>query len=168
MKAIILILLVSGLSAHGDRKKSVESMVEEINTLRETLVNGVTENPDLNTFKAVCKPVGMNLKKKAKQLNVKVRQASDRFRNPQHKATPLELKAIEVFKKDSQKTGYWLEKGNKQHYFRRINVLKQCLACHGDKVTRPEFVKKKFPEDKAFGFQQGDLRGIYHVVVGSK
>lgn len=40
-----------------------------------------------------------------------------------------------------------------------------CLACHGEKNTRPEFVKEKFPEDRAHGFNAGDLRGLYSVFV---
>lgn len=168
MKAIIWILLLSGLSAHGDVKKSVESMVEEVNTLRETLVNGVTDSPDMNTFKAVCKPVGMNLKQKAKALNVEARQVADKYRNPKNKATPLEMRAIQVFHKHHRRTSYWVNEGGKDHYFRRINVLKQCLACHSDKETRPDFVKNKFPQDKAFGFKEGDLRGVYHIIVESK
>ena len=40
-----------------------------------------------------------------------------------------------------------------------------CLACHGANDARPEFVKQGYPEDKAFDFEVGDLRGLYSVFV---
>ena len=48
---------------------------------------------------------------------------------------------------------------------RRITVQPSCLACHGPKDERPAFVKKDYPEDRAYGFEDGDLRGIYAVFV---
>jgi hypothetical protein len=50
-------------------------------------------------------------------------------------------------------------------YFRRITVEPACLACHGKREARPEFVKKNYPQDKAFGFAAGDLRGVYSVFI---
>jgi hypothetical protein len=46
-----------------------------------------------------------------------------------------------------------------------ITVQPSCLACHGPKDERPAFVKKDYPEDRAYGFEDGDLRGIYAVFV---
>ena len=50
-------------------------------------------------------------------------------------------------------------------YARRITVRPSCLACHGPKDERPAFVKKDYPEDRAHGFEDGDLWGIYAVFV---
>lgn len=168
MKILLGFVIFASLSTQAEVEKNVESMIEEVNTLRETLVNGVTDTPDLNTFKAVCKPVGMNLKKKAEALNVKIRQASDRYRNPENKANLVETQALQTFRKDKDRASFWLETDGQKHYFRRINVIKQCLACHGEENRRPEFVRSQFPGDKAFGFQPGDLRGLYHVILPPK
>jgi hypothetical protein len=40
-----------------------------------------------------------------------------------------------------------------------------CLACHGSEDTRPDFVKQGYPDDKAFDFEVGDLRGVYSGFV---
>lgn len=40
-----------------------------------------------------------------------------------------------------------------------------CLACHGTKASRAAFVKDNYPDDKAFDFQVGDLRGMYAVFI---
>lgn len=37
------------------------------------------------------------------------------------------------------------------------------MACHGTKTSRPAFVKQNYPDDKAFDFKVGDLRGMYAV-----
>lgn len=40
-----------------------------------------------------------------------------------------------------------------------------CLACHGEKDSRPEFIKEKYPDDRAYGFKKGDLRGVISVLI---
>ena len=45
--------------------------------------------------------------------------------------------------------------------YRRIDVQPSCMACHGARASRPAFVKKNYPDDKAFDFKPGDLRGMY-------
>ena len=50
-------------------------------------------------------------------------------------------------------------------YARRITVQPSCLACHGPKDQRPDFVKTGYPDDRAYGFEAGDLRGLYAVFV---
>jgi len=50
-------------------------------------------------------------------------------------------------------------------YFLRIAVGSACLASHGHKDQRPAFVKQGYPEDRAYDFQVGDLRGIYSLFI---
>ena len=60
---------------------------------------------------------------------------------------------------------FWQEDDHGVRYFRRIAVEASCLACHGAQGERPSFVKTKYPEDLAFDFQPGDLRGLYEVII---
>lgn len=146
-----------------DEISEVVEKVEEVNSLRENLVKAVPAQPTGKTFKAVCAPVGKKAKSIAKDEGWKFKQVSHKYRNPNNKAQGVELEAIKKMQNDKSLMGYWLESGDERHYFRRITVRKDCLACHGSKSSRPEFVTKKYPNDKAYGFQQGDLRGLYHV-----
>nr|WP_279354664.1 DUF3365 domain-containing protein [Salinibacter sp.] len=50
-------------------------------------------------------------------------------------------------------------------YAHRITVQPSCLACHAPKDERPAFVKKDHPEDRAYGFDDGDLQGVHAVFV---
>ena len=45
-----------------------------------------------------------------------------------------------------------------------IFVEDACLACHGSKDKRPFFIVDKYPEDRAFDFKTGDLRGMVEVL----
>jgi hypothetical protein len=47
-------------------------------------------------------------------------------------------------------------------------VESSCLACHGARDARPAFVKESYPQDKAFAFKAGDLRGAYSVFLPSR
>ncbi len=48
-------------------------------------------------------------------------------------------------------------------YARPIRVEKYCLQCHGNKEDAPETIRLKY--DEAFGYQEGDLRGILSIKV---
>jgi len=77
----------------------------------------------------------------------------------------IEIKIIQKMEKDTELISFWKKSKVGLHYFRRIDVQKACLKCHGSKDHRPNFVKKGYPNDKAFGFIVGDLRGIYSVFI---
>lgn len=77
--------------------------------------------------------------------------------------------AIAQFEQHPELMGFWQEEticGQKgTRYYRRIDVKASCLACHGAKGARPEFIKEKYPQDLAYNFKEGDLRGMYSVFI---
>lgn len=161
---LLSFLVLAPCSILAQSKSDVEKAIEQVNVLRESLVKGVNTNPDLKTFKQVCSPVGMNIKQIKKRKNILIRQATHKFRNPKNQANSLEEEVIAFFEKNPNKESLWKKVGDKNHYFQKITVRKDCLACHGAKSKRPDFVIKKYLQDNAFGFNVGDLRGIYHYV----
>lgn len=167
MSQLIIILLASWAFSQvpPSTQNKVESEVERINSMREGLVSGVRPPVSKDTFRAVCGPVGMSLKQVAEKEGWVVRQASHKYRNPKHKSNRWEQAAIEVFQKDPHKKDFWQETKKGSFYFRRIDIKTACLGCHGSKKNRPEFVKKGYPEDLAFDFKVGELRGIYSVFI---
>lgn len=54
--------------------------------------------------------------------------------------------------------------GQTAHFLRRIPVQKGCLGCHGAKSEMDPkvvaFLAEKYPEDKAVGYAEGELRGV--------
>lgn len=77
--------------------------------------------------------------------------------------------ALAQLEKNPQLIGFWqretLNGVSGTRYYRRINVEASCLACHGAKDSRPEFVQQNYPQDRAFDFNVGDLRGMYAVFL---
>lgn len=161
LNIFVLFLLVS-VPSLGDMIK-VEKNVEKVDSLRSALSKTITSKADEKLFKQVCKPVGVQIKNILKTDSIKIRQASHKPRNQKHLANTDEMLAINLLQKRKDVNSLWLNIEGKKHYFKRITVEKNCLSCHGSKSLVPNFVKTKYPGDKAYNFKEGDLRGVYHV-----
>jgi hypothetical protein len=147
-------------------------VVQEIETLDATRsglavsLEGSTEEPTLETFKQVCKPVGMKAKQLSQENGWQIQQIAQKYRNPDHAPHNLRDKiALAKLEQNPDLMGFWEKEAKGIHYYRRIDVEASCLACHGRKNSRPQFVQDKYPQDMAFEFQVGDLRGMYSVLI---
>lgn len=93
---------------------------------------------------------------------------SDQPRNPFNKADAIEMAAIEHFRANPDAELRFMPFTNTggEHYYlyaRPIRVEKYCLQCHGNKEEAPETIRLLY--DEAFGYQEGDLRGILSIKV---
>jgi hypothetical protein len=147
--------------------------IEALDAMRSGLAStleGQVAEPTGETFKQVCKPVGMRAKQLSQENGWQVKQIANKYRNPAHAPDNLHAKmALAKFEKDPELTGFWqpetLENQPGIRYYRRINVEASCLACHGQKENRPQFITNKYPQDLAYNFKTGDLRGMYSVFI---
>lgn len=146
-----------------------EDYVAEIDSLRSTLAGAIGGAPvDAETFAQVCKPVGNRARELSEQSGWDVKQIAKKYRNPAHKADEQALLVFERFEELPELVDVWERIPNGEtgwRFFSRIEVEPSCLACHGDKESRPDFIKEGYPDDLAFGFEVGDLRGLYSVFV---
>lgn len=172
MKIIIMSFLLFGVSGFSADGSGVKEKFEALNKMRETLASSLDGKKEPITeldFKNVCMPVGMEFKKWVQSQGYIGRQVSEKNRNPNHAPSDYELKILKKFKEDPNLT-FFYEKGNFQKnsgtfMFGRIQVTNSCLHCHGEMNSRPEFIQKKYLEDKAFNYKAGDFRGMYSVFV---
>ncbi|MGF1541055.1 MAG: DUF3365 domain-containing protein [Pleurocapsa sp.] len=152
--------------------KAVEA-IENIDAMRSGLASTLKDSPQeptIQTFKEVCQPVGMKIKQLSQENNWQVKQIAQKYRNPLHAPDNLHAQmALAKFEREPELMGFWdketLNNQTGTRYYRRINVEASCLACHGAKNTRPQFVKDKYPQDLAFDFRVGDLRGMYAAFI---
>ncbi len=187
MKTLVILLLLipllvtTSLGFAGNASASVDSSklgkaiveIENLDAVRLSLAEGLkdrSEPPDMETFKQVCKPVGMRAKQLAEENGWQVQQIARKYRNPDHAPDSLSAKvALAQFEQRPELMGFWQEetvKGQKgTRYYRRIDVQASCLACHGAKSGRPGFIVDKYPLDLAYDFKEGDLRGMYSVFI---
>ncbi|MGB7085552.1 MAG: DUF3365 domain-containing protein [Phormidesmis sp.] len=150
--------------------------IENLDALRSGLAStleGTTEPPTMATMKEVCKPVGMQAQKLSKDNGWQVKQIANKYRNPAHQPDNLHSKmALAKFEQTPELMGFWdretLDNQVGTRYYRRINVEASCLACHGLQNNRPQFVKDNYPQDLAFDFNVGDLRGMYAVFIADE
>lgn len=151
--------------------KAVQA-IEQLDALRSGLAGsfeGKGIAADKSTFKEVCKPVGMQAKQMAQDNGWKVIQMAEKFRNPKHQLDAGGRQSYDLLNTNEALMGGWtradMNGQSGARYFRRITVESACLACHGPKDKRPAFVQQGYPDDRAYGFQAGDLRGIYSVFI---
>ncbi|WP_036489415.1 DUF3365 domain-containing protein [Myxosarcina sp. GI1] len=176
--AVMVLLLIANPSLANTQTDPVQlaKAVQEIENLdamrsglASTLKDSTTE-PTGETFKEICKPVGMRAKQLSKENGWQVKQIATKYRNPAHAPDNLHaVMALAKFEKDPELMGFWdsetIDDLQGTRYYRRINVESSCLACHGGEDARPQFVKDKYPQDLAFDFNVGDLRGMYSVFI---
>lgn len=152
-------------------QQRVIQAVQEVDAMRSALAQTfITDDEvDEGTFAAVCRPVGARAKEIAEENGWVFQQLAVRYRNPMNAPDSLARGAFNRFESDPSLDSLWIrtsvEGTQGRRYFRRITVEAPCLACHGAKNERPQFVVDNYPEDRAFGFETGDLRGVYSVWV---
>ena len=151
-------------------KKRVEREIDALDKMRESLASTIdTPAVEKTTFARVCKPVGRRAKRIAEAHGWTVRQLAKKYRNPTHAPDAQAKRLHEQFAESPERTDTWLRTVRDDTsgwlYARQITVRQGCIACHGPKEKRPDFVKKGYPDDRAYGFEPGDLRGIYTVFV---
>lgn len=151
-------------------QQAVESSVRDLNAMRESLAQTLDpDSVDRATFARVCKPVGKRAQSIGRSNDWIVQQLARKYRNPAHRPDAEADSIHGQFADNPEQTDAWVRTVRKDtpgwRYFRRITVESSCLACHGPKDERPDFVTKKYPKDRAYGFEEGDLRGLYAVFV---
>lgn len=148
---------------------TVVQEIEALDELRSSLARSFSGEPDPATFAQVCKPVGAKARQIAEERGWKVQQLALKYRNPTHQLDDEARRTYEAMAANPNLMGVWVRSEREgttgTRYFRRIVVESACLACHGEKDRRPQFIKDGYPDDRAFGFSAGDLRGIYSVFI---
>lgn len=161
--------------AFEHQKDAAAAYASQIIEMRDTLAaTFVKPGSDINeeTFRNVCGAVGARVKEISEKEGFIIRHASVKNRNPGNAATVEEAELIRKFETTKGLAKIWdaVNTGG-VNYFRYsapIYVTEACLACHGPKEKRPRFIADKYPQDKAYGYGAGDLRGIVSILVPAK
>lgn len=97
-------------------------------------------------------------------------RTSHKLRNTQNKPEEwmnVYFDQFKTTKADPQKTQSAIHKlpNGKRVYLEALYVGPQCLACHGDNISKDisDKLKSLYPEDHATGFKAGEFRGFVWV-----
>ncbi|SHK33957.1 Tll0287-like domain-containing protein [Rhodothermus profundi] len=152
-------------------RQQVADAIRALDALRASLAQTITAEETINeaTFNRVCRPVGQQARRLAAQHGWVVQQLAVKYRNPAHRPDSQAAALFARFEADPTLDSLWVRatwNGTPGwRYLRRITVRPQCLACHGPREKRPDFIVQRYPDDRAYNFQPGDLRGLYSVFV---
>jgi nitrate reductase cytochrome c-type subunit len=105
--------------------------------------------------------------------NAKIKRVSDKPRNPNNLANKEELAQIDFFKSELKAQNeikpITTVVGNNVEFYYPIITNGMCLQCHG---TKNEQIKEStlnklaelYPSDKATGYKENEVRGIWSIV----
>lgn len=171
---ILAVLLVAPVAAQPTPSALPVAVaeLERIDALRSGLAGtfAMTGAPaDQAAFARVCQPVGMAMQQAAAANGWQAGQVAVRFRNPANRADAEAERVLQQMARDASLQAVTLRTSKEgkagARYLRRITVESSCLLCHGARETRPEFITRQYPDDRAYGFAVGDLRGAYSVFM---
>lgn len=195
MKKILILLLGTTIFAscsniQGDEKIETAEF-DETAYLQEgesitTLAQGVLMKNVANAIQErgvpgavdFCNFQAMPLTDSISQLTFSyIQRLSDKNRNPDNAIKdPLDKKAWEeIIRLDKDSTNpqkhFVLQENNQAYYYKPIKLgMPTCIKCHGVKekdisLETLAVINKKYPNDKATGYQLGELRGMWKVKI---
>jgi hypothetical protein len=145
-------------------------------TLRSALVTTIGQKGFTGALK-YCNVQALPITSLYASLDITISRVSDKNRNPGNALTELDKVQWDKFKaafakQDSLKAAVVTNKED-MHYYKPILIQGMCLSCHGtpeneiskDLLTE---ISTLYPADKAIGYKNGDLRGMWHVVFKKK
>lgn len=108
-----------------------------------------------------------------KKYDVTIKRTSLFIRNEENKPNEAEIIILNQYKKslannETLEPIIHMDNSDNPHFYAPIVLQKKCLACHGafgKEVTKQtdSIIKSYYPNDKATGFKEGDLRGIWSI-----
>jgi len=183
MKKIIILIVLVGLISCNNKLTSEEKQEYTLKGKEITkasfkeLSSNLMEQMKLGgTTQAVpfCNHQAMPITNKmAEKFNVTIKRTSDKIRNSENEASVRELEIIEKYKSSIEKNEdlapiVELDENNQKHYYAPIKLNAKCLTCHGKlegklSVKTDSLIKSLYLNDKAIGYSEGELRGIWSI-----
>ena len=140
--------------------------------LGKNLMNAIKEKGSANAVEFCSSKAIPITEEMANKFKFKIKRVSDKPRNPMNQASDEEIKYIELFKTQIAKQ----EKlkpitkesasGNIGYYPIETNTM--CLQCHGNpekdiKEDVQKKITKLYPSDKAVGYGENQIRGMWVI-----
>jgi hypothetical protein len=108
------------------------------------------------------------------ERGLRIGRTSHRLRSPANAPPDWAAELVRSLPEDPEAAGPWAFRlgDGRLGVTLPIRAKKMCLTCHGDREAMPGEVRaaiaSAYPDDRATGFREGDLRGIFWVVVPGK
>lgn len=154
------------------REKGQAIALEVFTTMSGQLQKAMQEGGVSNAVQ-FCNLVAMPIVDSLSQKhNVTIKRTSLKVRNPKDIPTESEVAQLEQFQAEKD-TGKPLQprvlrQGENIAFYAPIGIQPLCLKCHGkigETIAQSDYdvIQQLYPEDKAVGYQAGDLRGMWRI-----
>lgn len=137
--------------------------------LKAALVSSIQKG-GLESAVHVCKEVAPEIANQYSNENISIGRSARRIRNSNNKAESWMLEAFDSFAKSKKENVQknWSQSGEAfVRYAEPIYTDAVCLNCHGSTIAPAvkASIQKQYPNDRATGFELGELRGIFWVKI---
>ena len=168
--ALCLVLPTAAGGAGTDKADdTVTAGAAALEPYKKALMAALKEGLTGGTANAVqvCRVEAPRLAARHSTSTVRLGRSSHRLRNPEN-APPawLEQTLARYLEEPAARRPVVLELGGgARGYVEPIATQPLCLACHGPNPTRElaAEILRQYPDDRATGFEVGDLRGVFWV-----
>ena len=109
----------------------------------------------------------------SEKFDATIKRTSNNLRNQENVPSKRELEILDNFHKMKLENKQLMpivevDATNKKHFYAPIIMKANCLVCHGTineavNIKTDSILKSLYPNDKATGYAEGDLRGIWSI-----
>ncbi len=176
MRLVVSFALAAGLAAGAtttevsepDMARAAEALKPLKRELRKALTSALKEGGPERAIE-VCQLRAPELTRLATTDGAVIGRTSHRVRSPENAPEPWMSRFLEEYlanPDDDEPRAVRLPSGA-IGYAEPIRMKRICMQCHGDRIEPAvqARLQERYPEDKAIGFRQGELRGIFWVQI---
>lgn len=160
---ILLIFFLFSTTTFASEELALKKIAEFEKALKTELKKGLSKSPQEAV--KVCNLKAPQIQKKVSTKDLQIGRVSLKNRNPQNTLKEWMIKSMDSYHQDKNKKPYVVvDLGpGKKGLLKPIRTIPLCLKCHGGKIepSLKSEIQKLYPEDKAFGYKVGDIRGFF-------
>lgn len=163
----IFMLISTGLTQAQESQplSGAELLMPFKQNLQQALMTGMAQGPEQAV--EVCQLLAPAIAEDLSQDGIHMGRTSDRLRNPANAGPDWATEVLQSYLAEDtspQPKSLTLENGN-TGYLEPILVQPLCLTCHGSEIPESlaSIITTAYPNDRATGYQVGDLRGVFWV-----
>lgn len=145
-------------------RKAQEALVPFKKRLKETLLGAMSQGP--TSAVEACADQAAKIATEASHPGAKLGRSTNQPRNPANEVRGWQAEALAQFAATPQLEGATYARvlpSGVTAYAEPITIQPVCLTCHGKNVdaTLLGVIQKRYPQDRATGYENGQLRGIF-------
>ena len=167
-KRVAALLVIASIAGVAHANEAAEARGAELllpfkKALKSALLAGLEQGPV--EALAVCRDRAPEIADSLMRDGIRMGRSSHRLRNPANAAPEWLRPAMQRYvDDDSNRAPYLVALADSRWgYAEPIVTQPLCLTCHGEAVppVLVERIEELYPEDRAVGFEAGDLRGVF-------